>query len=265
MQTRVIQNACKIISDLYNPNISSATLATKVHKLVYDTLGDPDPYRALKQRSNNVAQRLLPKVEQLLTNSENPLKTGMLCSIIGNILDFGIEGASTTPESLMQSFDHFVQEGLGYDDYPKLEKLIKKARHIMLFTDNCGEIVFDRLLCRELKKFNPHIVLTLVVKGEPIISDATLEDIKDLLFEEVVDNIYTTGCFAIGLDFSKLPQDVEKQLNQADLILCKGMANYEAFSEKSYHPVAYLLRTKCHAIAHSLGLPLNINAIKVFE
>jgi len=54
-------------------------------------------------------------------------------------------------------------------------------------------------------------------------------------------------------------------LKQSDLIICKGMANYESFSETNYRPIAYLLRTKCSAIANSMNLPLNINVIKLYE
>jgi uncharacterized protein with ATP-grasp and redox domains len=157
----------------------------------------------------------------------------------------------------------FVDD-LGYDDTDDLKKLLIESKKVVLFTDNCGEIVFDKILCRELKKFNPNIFLTLVVKGEPIISDATLEDIKDLNFEEVTDEILTTGCFAIGLDFDKLPTALKKVLDEVDLIICKGMANYEAFSETDYAPVAYLLRTKCNPIASSMKLPQNISAVKLY-
>ena len=58
---------------------------------------------------------------------------------------------------------------------------------------------------------------------------------------------------------------LKKALDQADLIICKGMANYETFSETDHHPVAYLLRTKCTAIANSMELPLNINAVKLYR
>ena len=51
----------------------------------------------------------------------------------------------------------------------------------------------------------------------------------------------------------------------SDVIICKGMANYEAFSETDYKPIAYLLRTKCTAIANSMGVDLNQNVIKLFE
>ncbi len=265
VQTRVIRNACKMLSDIYDPDKSSAEIATKVHKLVYDTLGDEDPYAQLKKKSNLIAKSLIPKIEELIKKSEDPLKTSMICSIIGNMMDFGIDGASSDPNMLKDIFEKIYSEGLGHDDYPELKKRLKTVHYVVLFTDNCGEIVFDKILCRELKKFNPNIHLTLVVRGKPIISDATLDDIKELNFQEVVDEIMTTGCFAIGVDFNQLPSKVEKALKKADLIICKGMANYESFSETNYKPIVYLLRTKCTAIAKSINIPIDVNIIKFYD
>jgi uncharacterized protein with ATP-grasp and redox domains len=265
VRTKVIKNACKVLSKFYDPNECSATIATKVHKIAYETLGDDDPYKDLKNLSNKVAQSLIPRVEELLKESDDPLKTSIICSIVGNTMDFGIEGGSSHPEALKGIFEETVAEGLGHDDTSKIEELLKKSKHVMLFADNCGEIVFDKILCRELKKFNPNISITLVVRGEPIISDATMEDAEELKFKEVVDEVLTTGCFAIGVDFKKLPLSLKKALKSTDLIICKGMANYEAFSETDYRPIAYLLRTKCTAIANSMTLPLNINAVKLYE
>ena len=260
----VIKKAGNALAELYDPNECSITIATKVHKIVYETLGDSDPYKELKERSYNVAQSLIPKVEELIEKSDDPLKTSMLCAVIGNTLDFGIEGASNNPELLTEFFEESVKEGVGYDDTDEIKKILSKSKNVLLFTDNCGEFNFDKILCREIKKFNPDINLTLVVKGKPVLSDATMEDVKKLKFDEVVDNILTTGCFAVGVDFNKLPENLKKALNETDLIICKGMANYEAFSETDYHPIAYLMRTKCNAIANSMNLPLNISAIKLY-
>ena len=44
-------------------------------------------------------------VEELIKKSEDPLKTSMICSIIGNIMDFGIEGSSTHPKMLKEVFE----------------------------------------------------------------------------------------------------------------------------------------------------------------
>ena len=264
-RTKAIKNACKLLSELYDPNECSATIATKVHKIAYESLGDDDPYRDLKNQSNKIALSLIPKVEELIRKSDDPLKTSIICSIIGNTMDFGIDGSSDKPENLKDIFGSMMADGLGYDDTKGFEELLSKSKKVVLFTDNCGEIVFDKVLCKELKKFNSDIFLTLVVRGEPIISDATIADAEELQFNEVVDEVLTTGCFAIGVDFERLPKELEKTLEQADLIICKGMANYEAFSETDYRPIAYLLRTKCSAIANSIKLPVNINAVKLFN
>jgi uncharacterized protein with ATP-grasp and redox domains len=264
LTTKVIKDVCHMLAELYDPQVCSAIIATQVHKLTYELLGDSDPYRDLKKQSNSIAQSLIPHVEELIRNSENPLKTSMLCSIIGNMMDFGIAGGSDHPERLREIFDETFQDGVGYDDFDLLASLLLKAKHVVLFTDNCGEIVFDKLLCRELKLFNPKLILTLVVRGEPILSDATIDDVKVLRFNEVVNAVLTTGCFAVGVDFTRLPSTVDKALREADLIVCKGMANFESFSETNYHPIAYLMRTKCAPIANAMNVPLQVNVIKVY-
>lgn len=265
LQEKTLKKACEMLAKIYDPNSCSANIATRVHRVAYDTLGDKDPYKNLKDQSNKVAKSLIPMVEEYIKKSDGPLKTAMICSIIGNMLDFGIEGGSESPEDLTKIFKSYFDEGLGYDDYDKLVRLLKKSKKVLLFTDNCGEIVFDKILCRELKKKFPNIFLTLVVKGESILSDATMDEAVELGFDEVVDEILTTGCFAVGVDFENAPEVLRKTLDDADLIICKGMANFESFSEINYHPIVYLLRTKCSPIANAIGLPKNISGIKVFE
>jgi uncharacterized protein with ATP-grasp and redox domains len=264
-QTKALRTACTLLGEHYDPEECSATIATKLHKSVYETLQNKDPYAELKHTSNLIATSLVPTIERLIKTSPDPLKTSMICSIIGNIMDFGIDGSSAHPQMLKEAFDRLYAEGLGYDDYQKLRALLKNATHLVLFTDNCGEIVFDKILCQELKRFNPALVITVVVKGEPILSDATAEDAKEIKLNEVVDALCTTGCFAVGVDFQRLPAEVTSALKHADVIIAKGMANYESFSETTHRPIAYLLRTKCNAIARSMNLPRNISAIKLYE
>lgn len=265
VRAEAVRKACNVLSKIYDPNAVSAKVATKVHSVVYDVLGDDDPYSELKNMSNKVAKELLPYVESIVDKSDDSLKTCMICSIVGNMMDFGIAGGSSSPDDLSEAFDEYFQQGLGYSEYPRLRELIKNSKKILLFTDNCGEIVFDKILVREIKRFNPDMFLTLVVKGESVLSDATIDDALDLGFDKLVDEILTTGCFAVGVDFDKLPEELGKALDEADLIICKGMANYETFSETSYHPIGYLMRTKCKSISESMGVPQGVSVIKVYE
>lgn len=265
IQQKTLKKTLTLLADLYDPNGCSASIATNIHRVAYDTLGDEDPYKDLKKQSNKIAKKLVPRVEELVFVSEDPIRMIMLCSIVGNMMDFGIRGGSKNPNDLSDIFEGIISEDLGWDDVDEVKKILSKSKNVILFTDNCGEIVFDKILCREIKKFNPDIFLTLVVKGERILSDATMEDAKELGMDKVVDEILTTGCFAVGVDFDRLPSDVEKKLKSSDLIICKGMANYESFSETNYRPIAYLLRTKCSAIADSMGLPIDICAVKLYR
>jgi len=265
LQTKIIKNACEMLSKIYDPNECSAIIATDVHKMVYDCLNDKDPYFDLKHSSNKIATSLISKTNEIMKKSKDPLKASMICSIVGNMLDFGIEGASTNPHMLFGIYNKIYAEGLGHDDYTQLKKLLKSAKKISYFCDNSGEIVFDKIVCKELKKFNQDLHITLIVRGAPIISDATIEDAEELNLREAVDEIYTTGCFAIGVNFQKLPTKVKNVLKNSDVIICKGMANYEAFSETDYRPIAYLLRTKCTAIANSMDVEINKNVIKLHK
>jgi len=257
----VMKKVVMEISRLYGSKMSSAEIATRIHGLAYKLIENNDPYKELKERSNAIALKLLPKVERFIDDSDNRLEAAMLAAIAGNSIDFGISGSASSPEELEKRFDGLLSQGLAYNDFEKMKKYLKGK--IVYFTDNCGEIVFDKIVCRELKEHGASI--TLVPKKYPILTDATIEDVKKLGFDEVVDEIITTGGFAVGVDFKSISEKLKSRITEADIIIAKGMANYEAFSETNYRPIAYLLRVKCKSIAEDMGLALNINAIKLYE
>jgi uncharacterized protein with ATP-grasp and redox domains len=255
----IIQKSARRLLTAYEQNLPSAVAATDVHGMVYEMLGSQDPYRMLKQRSNEMALRLLPQAEDFIAQSDDRLTAAVTCAIVGNAIDFGIEGSASSPEALETTFINEVKQGLQHNDLKAARAYLGGS--VIFFTDNCGEIIFDKLVCQELKADG--VSVTLVVKEQPILTDATLADARKLGFDGVVDDIVTTGAFAVGVDFRQLPSAVLHKLNSASLIICKGMANYESFSETSYRPIAYLLKVKCQSIADSIGLPLNAHAVKL--
>jgi uncharacterized protein with ATP-grasp and redox domains len=258
-----MKEACRILGSEFSLDISSAELATWVHHRTYEILGSVDPYSDVKRIAMEIGLKLEAKAKTIIEQSADRIHTSMLCSIVGNVLDFGIAGGLSTPEDLMAKFDSIYNEGLGHDDIEKVKKYIKQDSKIMLFIDNCGEIVFDKLLAIELKKYS--INLIVAVKGEPILSDATMMEAQQIGFDEIADEMITTGPYAVGLDFKNLPDKLVKHLQDTDLIISKGMANFEALSETNYRPVLHLLRTKCAPVASALDLPMNINAAKLIE
>jgi len=260
---KVMKEACSILGSDLSSDICSAEIATRVHHRTYEILGCIDPYEKVKEIATTVCMQLQSKAQALIRESDNRLSTAVLCAIVGNVLDFGIVGGMTRPEELVAGFDAIYHEGLGVDDTEKAKKYLTPEAKILYLADNCGEIVFDKLLCSELKPFG--VSITFVVKGEPILSDATLLEADQITMSEVVDKIITTGGYAVGFDIKNIPPELATELHNADLIISKGMANLEALSETSYRPIWYLMRTKCNPVAAAVGEERNLNVAKLFE
>ena len=204
---------------------------------------------------------LLPWIHNFIENSSDALTAAFLCSIAGNAVDFGISGSAESPEDLKHTFEAYVKQQLYCNDIEALKTHL--TGEVLYFTDNCGEIVIDKLVCEILKTYDIH--LTLVCKQVPILTDATYEDAIMIGFDKVADEILTTGRFAVGVDFSGIPKKLREKLNTASLIISKGMANYEAFSETAYAPIAYCMRVKCESIAESLDMPVGVNIVKLIN
>lgn len=259
---KAVKEALDILAKEYSHDANSILVATKVHRRVYEIIENPDPYKDIKERSNRIALSLIPKAEKFINDSKDKLRAAVICAIVGNVFDFGIKSSIAAPEKLEDNFEKMCENGLDVDDTKKIKKYLKKNSRVLFFTDNCGEIVFDKLLCREIKKFGVH--LTVVVRESPIMNDATFEDAEKLGFKDAADEIMLSSN-AVGIDFNEISDDLKKRIENADLIICKGMGMYEAFCDKKYRPVVHLLRTKCMPVADDMGLPENISVAKMYE
>jgi len=258
-----VRNAAEMLGELFRDGVCSATVATQVHRKTYDILGSDDPYKDLKRKSNEVALELYPYAERFVNASKNPLRDAFLCAVVGNVLDFGIGTGYDHPAKLRKEFRNLLAEGLGHDDTAKIRAMLKESRKVVYLGDNCGEVVLDRLALKELRKFD--IDSTYVIKEEPILTDATKADVDGLGIENLVDRVVEAPGFAVGIHLGSLKGPFGKLLRDADLVIAKGMANFESLSETTISPIAYLLRTKCTPVATAMGLEKDINAVKLFD
>jgi len=259
--------ACsKVAAGGIREGMSSVEFATKIHECAYGIIGKADPYYSLKKRSNEIAIALYSEAEGFVGDAKDPLRTAMVVSIIGNVLDFGIAGSIRTPESLRREFKHLLREPLGHDDSVKIVRLMKSAKEIVFLADNCGEIVFDRLLLRQMRLVTDARIV-LVIKGEPILTDATAKDIKGLGFDALVDEVLETEGVAVGLNLWTKGRNsaLKRRMKKADLVISKGMANFEALSEYRWKAVAYMLRSKCDTVSKALRVDKDVSIIKLVK
>jgi len=260
---KTVPEAARMLADEFTGEEVSAELATKVHRRAYEILGTDDPYRELKVKSNEVAEGLMPQAREYISGSGDGFRAAVLVSIAGNVMDFGIRAEYDRPEVLTSAFRDIVAEGLHVDDTARMKELAGEGKTVLYFTDNCGEVVFDKLLLEELKRLGSRVVL--VVKGAPILTDATREDAVEYGLDKVADLLLDTGSNAVGVAFDEMGDELRGELDKADLIISKGMANFESFSSYDYKPIAYLMRTKCKPVAQAICEGKDLNVAKVFE
>jgi len=223
----------------------ASRVASLAHGKAYELLGDPDPYRRIKAESTREAERACMAVRSTLSG----FRDHALASVIANTFDYGVASHEVT-DDFQAFFSQEFRKGFLIDDTARMEEL---AGDIVYFTDNAGEIVFDRLFIRYLAGKGSRV--TVVVKGAPILNDATLEDAERAGLPGLA-RVTTTGSGDIGVNLGKVPGDLREDLDRCTLVIAKGMANYEALTEyRDLPPVAYLMAVKCPTIAEEVGVP----------
>ncbi len=262
-KSEVMGECIKVLCSEYEEGVNSAETATMVHRRAYNLLDCKDPYIDLKNRSNEIAESIFPKAKKFVAAAKDPLEAASLVSIAGNVLDFGIDAALENPENLTEEFDSLVGQGLATNDIPRMRELLEDAENVIYLLDNCGEIVFDKLLVEELKWFGVRIVG--VVKGEPILTDATEEDARTVGIDKLFDEVLSTESFAVGINLNLVGERLRKEIDRADLVISKGMANFESLSNSNLGPIAYLLRAKCLPVAIAIGANVGDNVVRVYE
>jgi uncharacterized protein with ATP-grasp and redox domains len=236
---RVSRELERIPSDVTPP-----VRASRIHALVRDFSGDPDPYRDAKQDATRHALSLYPRLKRMLEEANDPLETAVRLAIAGNIIDLGV----ASEYDLEASIARVLAQPFAIDHLEHLRNALCDAREILYLADNAGETVLDRLLVEFLER-----PATYVVKGGPAVNDATREDavaagLGDVC--EIIDN----GAATLGTLLNRCSLEMRRRFAAADLIIAKGMANYESLSE-TRAGLFFLLQAKCAVIAGHLGVP----------
>jgi len=263
-EKRSIKAALETYAEILSFDMNSARSATLVHRSSYDAMGVKDPYLELKIRADEVAEGYYEELYEMVKRSDDPFAAAVRTSIIGNIMDFGAGIAIDDPDEFSRVFPELLEQNISHDDTEALRTVVDRSSTVIYLFDNCGEVQFDRILIKVLRGMGKKVVG--VVKGEPILNDVALDDAFRIGLYKEVDMLLTTGGFAIGIDLEKIGPDLKEELSRADVIIAKGMANYESLSEEDIGiPTAYILKAKCGPVADSLGVAVGSNVVMLKE
>jgi uncharacterized protein with ATP-grasp and redox domains len=244
---RLLREVLRWIAEM-DLNESPPVLAQRIHRRLREISGVADPYRAAKDHWNQLALSLLPDLKTMVQAAPDPFAMALRLAIAGNVIDMGVH-AAVTETDLRRSIDQ-VLTGPLTGDLDAFRKSVAEARNILYLADNAGEIVFDRLLLRELWPAR----VTVAVRGAPVLNDATRADAQAAgLTDEftVIDN----GSDAPGTILAECSAEFRRQFDEADLILAKGQGNFETLNEEPAN-IFFLFKVKCPVIAADVGQPV---------
>jgi len=221
-------------------------LAAELYALAGRLIGEDDPFQKHKRRANQRAMELLPDLEGLVMQNQDPLLAALNVSIIGNYIDEGVARIFDWEKALTRETD----TGWGDSSYPRFKDMIGSTREILILGDNAGEIALDTLLVKVLKEFG--LDVTYVVRDRPIINDATLADAEEVGMSELC-RVVSSGVDSPGTVPSRCSPEFLKTLDQAELVVSKGQGNFEALIGRR-PGIFYAFKAKCAVVAGKLGV-----------
>lgn len=227
-------------------------LLSKIGRLHEEYFGKPFSFEELKKGYNEMLMEKEAEIRQKITKAADPLALALRYSQIGNYIDFGALG-SVDDAKLVEFLKEAVELPLSEETYEKFRENLKTAKKLVFLTDNCGEIVLDKLLLETIAKDFSQLECKIIVRGEPVLNDATMEDALQVGIDacgEVIPN----GTNIAGTYIPWLSDEAREAMGNADLLIAKGQGNFESLHGCGLN-IYYLFLCKCQWFMERFGLP----------
>lgn len=256
LKIEIMEEIAALLGREFHKDAVSNVIGTSIHRLIKEKTGNEDPYHEIKVNCNEIAESFLPHLTKFLQGEEN-MEMFIKAAIVGNLIDFGALGVNVEPLDMMMSA---LDEPLEVNHTKELQESLKSVKSVLYLADNTGEIVFDKLLINKLKKFD--VDITVALKEKPILNDACLEDAYQVGLD-MVAQLVTTGTDSVGVIHSQVSPEFQKMMEEAELIISKGLGNYEGLTEIKFgeKPVFCLLNAKCGPTSRDIGVAQGSNVM----
>jgi len=213
-------------------------IAKETYGKISQLTGNADPVAEAKALATKMALSVDTSFVQTLHDA-------VKFAVIGNVIDFGAQKQLDLNETIQSHF----HRRFGIDDFEIFEKELKTAKTLVYIGDNTGEHIFDKLLIETIKKLYD-IEVYYFVRGEPIINDVTVKEAEIL---RSCATVIDTGVPTPGYDLSYANVSSRALFEKADIVLAKGMGNFESLYDETDRRVYYLFIVKCNVVAEAIG------------
>jgi len=233
----ILFQAYSMMDNLWNSGRTPPEIANKLHRFIRDKTGVYDPYRLIKTKEIEEAQKAIHRFH---TAFPETLEGSIKYSCLGNSMDFFCH-------------DSFTIEGFDFSgDIDKITKEIyTKGEVVLMLADNVGEFLFDIKLIGFLEDIGKTVYYA--VKENPIQNDLSIPDVKRFGFRKIFPNIISTGTDEVGIRKKDLIGKVKELWEGDGIVIAKGMGNYETISEFNVErSVIHIMKVKCPTVAHAI-------------
>jgi len=226
---------------------SPPEIAADVYENMASIANKTDLYDEVKKASTKKALSFIPFLEKKLKASKNKLLTATKIAVAGNVIDLAAEVEFDLEEELEKIFE----TAFAHDDFEKFAQKLAVAQTVLVLGDNVGEHIFDYLFIETLQKLYSKIEFSYMVRGNPIINDVTMDEAEEAGFDELC-HLVDSGVNTPGFTYSRANKESQKLFDSVDLVVSKGMGNYECLTPSRREGIVFLLKVKCGVVANSL-------------
>lgn len=242
-----LRTAVEHLSESFSPQETPPEIASYVYAQMAEIANKDDLYDQIKSISTIKALSFLPMLHSRLQNASNPLLAATKIAVAGNVIDLAAAVEFDLEEELLKIFERSFE----YDDFIAFTAALKNAKSIVVLGDNAGEHIFDKLFIQKIQELYPKTALSYFVRGVPIINDVTMKEAREAGFEEICE-LVDSGVDTPGFAYNRANRYAQELFDKADLIISKGMGNYESLTPSHRKNICFLLKVKCNVVARSL-------------
>ncbi len=249
--SKVLREGAKKLS-FYDLSFEPPIIASDVYESVAEIVKKRDLFEKEKKEAIKEALKFKPILKKRLSKSKDRLYDACKIAVAGNVIDLGVNQEYDLQKEIKRIFEMKFFK----DDYLLLKNKILNAKKIAYLADNAGENVFDELLIKTIKEYNPDVKIYYIVRGKPIINDVTIDDLKGLEIFNLAD-VIDSGVDTPGFCLNKANKQSKDIFYNSDLVISKGMGNFECLYNECQREVFYLFKVKCDVVARASGAQKN--------
>ncbi len=220
-----------------------------------------DLYGEAKLQATKQAISMIPQLQKMIDHEPDQLTAAGKMAVAGNVIDLATEDEF----DLTETVERVLHAKFGEDYFQQLFHDLADAQTLLYLADNAGEHIFDSLFLKQLNKSYPDLKITYMTRGNAIINDVTLEEaIRDGLTQYAV--VESSGMPTPGFIYDKASPEVQKKFLEADVVIAKGMGNFETMTEVNLRDVYHLFKVKCSVVSKFTGFAVGtFMALKRFK